>query len=145
MTIFIASDHRGFDLKNQLIEYLQEKNIRVEDLGNFQLDPEDDHIDFAQKVAQAVLQKPEDFLGVVICGSGDGTAIAANRFKGIRCGLGYDVESTKGARERDHINMLSLPADFIDLEKAKQIVDAFLAATPNEEEKYLRRVKKLDL
>jgi ribose 5-phosphate isomerase B len=61
MTIFIGADHRGFELKNKLIEYLQEKNIRVEDLGNYQHDPLDDYPDFAQKVSQAVLQKPKDF------------------------------------------------------------------------------------
>jgi len=68
MTIFIGADHRGFELKNKLVEYLQNKNIRVEDLGNYEHDPEDDYPDFAQKVAQAVLQNPDNFLGIVICG-----------------------------------------------------------------------------
>lgn len=144
MTIFISADHRGFDLKNRLIECLQEKNIRVEDLGNYQLDPLDDYPDFAQKVAEAVLQNPANFLGIVICGSGVGVCIAANRFKGILCGLGFDVNQIRHARENDHINLLAIPADYLDFEKVKKIVDAFLEGKPKPGEKYIRRVKKLD-
>lgn len=144
MTIFIGADHRGFALKNQLIEYLQEKNIRVEDLGNFQLEPQDDYVDFAEKVAQAVLQKPEEFLGVVICGSGVGMSIAANRTAGIRCAVGFNEAQVKHARENDHVNMLSLPSDYINFDTAKILLDAFISAQPKMEEKYLRRVKKLD-
>ncbi len=144
MTIFIGCDHRGFDLKNSLIEYLHEKNIRIEDLGNYQLDPEDDFPDFAQKVAQAVLQNPDEFLGIVICGSGVGVAIAANRFKGIRSGLGFEEAQVKHIRENDHINVLALAADFLDPEAAKKLVDVFIETKPKEDQKYLRRIKKLD-
>lgn len=144
MTIFIAADHRGFELKNKLIEYVQEKNIRIEDLGNYHYLPEDDYPDFAQKVAEAVLQKPEEFLGIVICGSGVGVCIAVNRFKGIRCGLGFEPDQVKHIREHDHINVLSLASDYINEESAQKLVDAFLAAKPKGEGKYLRRIKKLD-
>ncbi|MCX7880976.1 MAG: RpiB/LacA/LacB family sugar-phosphate isomerase [Patescibacteria group bacterium] len=144
MTIFIAADHRGFELKNKIIEYLQEKDIRIEDLGNYQYDPLDDYPDFAKKVAQAVLQNPKDFLGIVICGSGVGVAIAVNRFKGIRCGIGFEIEQVKHIRENDHINILALPSDYLEFEKAKNLVDAFLSSIPKTEEKYLRRIKKLD-
>jgi len=151
MTIFVGADHRGFDLKNALIEYLHEKNIRIEDLGNYQMDPEDDFPDYAKKVAQAVLQNPEEFLGIVICGSGVGVAISANRSKGIRCGIGFDQDQVKHARENDHINVLALAADYLDpkgnvpgLEKAKKMVDIFLKTQPKKEQKYLRRIKKLD-
>ncbi|MBI2641101.1 RpiB/LacA/LacB family sugar-phosphate isomerase [Candidatus Roizmanbacteria bacterium] len=144
MTIFIGADHRGFDLKNKLIEYLQEKNIRVEDLGAYELQPLDDNPDYAQKVAQAVLQNPKEFLGIVICGSGGGVTIAANRHKGIYCGLGFDDDQVKNMREHDHINILALPADYIDLEKAKRFADVFLSAQPSGEEKYIRRLKKTD-
>lgn len=145
MTIFIGADHRGFDMKNKLMEYLQEKNIRIEDMGNYQYDPLDDFPDFAQKVAQAVLQNPKDFLGIVICGSGVGVAVAANRFKGIFCALGFEIDQVKHARENDHINVLSIPSDYIDLEKAKKMIDVFISTQPKMEEKYLRRLKKLDV
>ena len=144
MTIFIAADHRGFELKNQLIEYLHEKNIRIEDLGNYQYEATDDYPDFAKKVAQAVLQKPDEFLGIVICGSGVGVCIAVNRFKGIRCGLGFDPDQVKHIKENDHINVLALASDYTNEETAQKLVDAFLSAQPRKEEKYLRRIRKLD-
>jgi ribose 5-phosphate isomerase B len=153
MTIFIAADHRGFELKNKLIEYLQEKNIRVEDMGNYQYDPLDDYPDFAKKVAQAVLQNPKDFLGIVICGSGVGVSIVVNRFKGIRCGLGFSSDQVKHAKENDHINVLALASDYLKngngengngLDLVKKIVDTFIETKPKMEEKYLRRIKKID-
>lgn len=144
MTIFIGADHRGFDLKNRLIDYLQEKNIRVEDMGNYDYDPLDDYPDYAKKVAQAVLQNPQMFLGIVICGSGVGVCVAANRFKGIRCAVGFDEHQVKHARENDHANVLSIPSDYINIEKAKALVDNFITTKPKEDEKYLGRIKKLD-
>lgn len=145
MTIFIGADHRGFELKNKLIEYLQEKNIRIEDMGNYEYDPEDDYPDYAKKVAQALLQNPQNFLGIVICGSGIGVSMAANRFKGVRCAIGFDADEIKHGRENDHINVLSIPSDYVDFEKAKQFVDIFIASTPILKDKYLRRANKLDL
>ncbi|MBP9691129.1 RpiB/LacA/LacB family sugar-phosphate isomerase [Candidatus Woesebacteria bacterium] len=144
MTIFIGADHRGFELKNTLVEYLQSKNIRVEDLGNYELDPEDDYPDFAQKVAQAVLQNPKEFLGIVICGSGIGVCMAANRTRGIYCGMGIDAEQVKHGRENDHINVLSLAADNFSEEQAQEMVDAFISAQPIHKQKYSRRLTKLD-
>ena len=144
MTLFIAADHRGFELKNLLMEYLQEKNIRIEDMGNYEYEAEDDYPDFSKKVAQAVLQNPENFLGIVICGSGVGVCIVTNRFNGIRCGLGFEESQVKHMRENDHVNVLALASEYINLEKAKLLIDAFLAGKPRAEEKYLRRIKKLD-
>ena len=153
MTIFIGADHRGFKLKNKIIEYLKQKNIHVEDMGNYEYDPEDDYPDFAKKVARAVLQNPKDFLGIVICGSGVGVSVVVNRFKGIRCALGFSEDQVKHAKENDHINVLALAADYFKnddkkndqgIEKAKKLVDAFIQIPPKMEEKYLRRIKKID-
>jgi ribose 5-phosphate isomerase B len=144
MTIFIGADHRGFEFKNTIIEYLQEKNIRIEDLGPYGYDPLDDAADFSGKVAQAVLQNPENHLGIVICGSGCAVAMAANRLKGIRCGVAMNIDQAKHIRENDLANVLSLASDYTSLEEAQKIVDAFLAATPRSESKYLRRIEKLD-
>ncbi len=144
MTIFIGADHRGFELKNKIIEYLQEKNIRVEDMGNYEYDANDDYPDYSKKVAQAVLQNPDDLLGIVICGSGVGVSVAANRYHGIVCALGFDVKQITSARIHDHVNVLALPSDHVDFEKSKQMIDAFLEAKPNYDEKYLRRLQKLD-
>jgi ribose 5-phosphate isomerase B len=144
MTVFIGSDHRGFELKNKLIESLHEKNIRIEDLGNYSLDPLDDYPDFSQKVAGAVLQNPTDFLGIVVCGSGVGVCIAVNRYKGIRCALGFNDEQVKHARENDHINALALAADYFTFDEVIKMVNTFLESQPKTGEKYLRRVNKLD-
>ncbi|PIZ65282.1 ribose-5-phosphate isomerase [Candidatus Roizmanbacteria bacterium CG_4_9_14_0_2_um_filter_39_13] len=144
MTIFIGADHRGFELKNKLVEYLQDQNIRVEDLGNYEHDPEDDYPDYAQKVAQAVLQNPEQFLGIVICGSGIGVCMATNRNRGIYCGMGLDEEQVRHGRENDHINILSLAADNVSEEKAQEMVDAFISTQPVKKDKYTRRLKKID-
>jgi len=144
MSLFIAADHRGFELKNKLIEYLQDQNIRVEDIGNYEYNPLDDYPDFAQRLARAVLQKP-DSMGIVICGSGVGVCIATNRFKGIRCALSFKNEQVEHGRQNDHINVLAIPSDYIDIEAAKEMVDIFLKTQPIEEEKYQRRIKKLDV
>lgn len=145
MTIFIGADHRGFELKNKLIEYLQEKNIRVQDLGNYQYEPLDDAVDYAQKVAEAVQQNLTEFFGIVICGSGVAVSMAANRAKGIRCVLGFDEAQIQHARENDHVNVLSIPSEYADFERAKKFIDIFLSTKPKLEEKYIRRSKKLDL
>jgi len=144
MTIFIAADHRGFELKNKIIEYLQEKNIRIEDLGNYQYDPVDDYPLFGRKVAQAVLQNAEAHVGIVICGSGVGVSIVANRFNGIRCAIGFKQEQVKHARENDHINVLAIPSDYVDFESSKGLIEVFLNTPSHQEEKYLRRIKELD-
>jgi len=145
MPVFIATDHRGFELKNKLVEYLQEKDIRIEDFGNYRLDPLDDYPDFAQKVAQAVQQNPQENLGIVICGSAIGASIAVNRFKHIRCGVALNSEQVHHGRENDHTNILAIAADYTDFETAKKYIDVFLTAHPKEGEKYMRRVNKLDV
>lgn len=144
MTIFIGADHRGYHLKDTLIEYLQSKNIRVEDLGNYEYDPKDDFPIYANKVAEAVLQNPEEYLGIVICGSGAGVCIAANRYKGIYCTLALNAEQLKSARSHDHINVLSLASDHIDIEQAKEFVDLFLSTQLNNEHKYIKRLSMVD-
>ena len=145
MTIFIASDHGGFEMKNKLIEYLQNKNIRIVDMGNYEFNPVDDYPDYVQKLAHTMLQKPEESFGVVICRSGVGASIAANRYKGIRCALGYNEKQVQHAREDDNVNVLALGADFTDFDTAIKLIESFLSAQPKTEEKYARRIKKLDL
>lgn len=170
MKIFIGSDHRGFPLKEQLKTWLKEEGHEVEDCGNTKFDPMDDYPDFAKCVAEKVQSAIEqsaqglpggsrrdspgvagenkldqsEQLGIVICGSGVGVSVMANRYKGIICALGFDVTQAKHARQNDHANVLSIPSDYVNFEKAKEIITAFLGATPKLDEKYLRRAKKLD-
>ena len=144
MTIFIGADHRGLELKNAIIEYLHEKNIRIEDLGTYELAPLDDMVDYSRKVAQAVLQNPEKHFGIIICGSGCAAGMAANRMKGIRAGLAMNTKQAVHIRENDHANVLLLASDYTPLEEAHKIVDAFFSANPKVDEKYLSRIQKLD-
>ena len=145
MPVFIATDHRGFELKNKLVEYLQEKDIRIEDFGNYKLDPEDDYPDFVQKVAQAVQQNPDENLGIVICGSGIGVSISVNRFKHIRCGIALNVSQVQHGRENDHTNILAIASDYTDFETAKKYIEVFLSSHPKSAEKYIRRINKVDI
>lgn len=146
MTIFIAADHRGFELKNKLIDWLRSEKYQVIDCGNTVFDPEDDYPDFVLKLAKALSKKKNTrALGIVICGSGVGVSIAANRFKGIRCALGFNKDQIKHACENDHINVLALASDYLDFEKAKDFVKTFLTTKPIIKEKYLRRIKKLEI
>lgn len=141
--IYIGADHRGFALKQQLINWLKKQAYQVEDCGNIVYDPEDDYPDFAQKVTENVVHNKNVF-GIVICGSGVGVSIAANRHRGIRCALGFNLDQVGHARANDHINVLALPADYIGEEEAKKMMDAFISTKPIGQEKYLRRLKKLD-
>jgi len=143
MTIFIGADHRGLKLKNIIVEYLQNKNIRIEDLGAYEYNKDDDFPDFAKPVAEAVLSQPEKLLGIVICGSAVGVSIAANRYKGVYCGVGFDSEQIKSAKAHDHINILAIPADYLTTEKALELVDVFINTKPMHEEKYIRRLNKI--
>ena len=143
MKIFFGADHRGFELKNKLATYAKTQGFEVHDMGNDHYDAQDDYPDFSQKVAHAVLQEP-GALGVVICGSGIGVAMAANRFKGIRAALGFRIEQVRHGREHDHINVLALPSDYIDEQTGERMIDEFVKTEPVMEEKYTRRSGKLD-
>ncbi|HRF78877.1 MAG TPA: ribose 5-phosphate isomerase B [Flavobacteriales bacterium] len=142
MHIVIGSDHAGFDLKHQLKEYLRARGMEVSDKGTHVKDSVD-YPDFAHAVAGAVVSDP-NLLGIIICGSGNGVNISANRHKGVRSALAWIPEVAKLAREHNNANVLALPARFISLEEAKAIVDAYLDAT-FEGGRHQRRVEKIEL
>lgn len=142
MHIVIGSDHAGFDLKHQLKEHLRARGMEVVDKGTHVKDSVD-YPDFAHAVAAAVLSDP-NLLGIIICGSGNGVNISANRHKGVRSALAWIPEVAKLAREHNNANVLALPARFVSLEEAKAIVDAYLDAT-FEGGRHQRRVEKIEL
>ncbi|OGK15957.1 hypothetical protein A2690_00695 [Candidatus Roizmanbacteria bacterium RIFCSPHIGHO2_01_FULL_39_12b] len=143
MVIYIGADHRGFNLKQKLIPWLQNEGHEVFDCGNDHLDPLDDAVDFAKLVTQNI-QNDSQAYGLLLCGSGIDMAIAANRFKGIRCALGINPNHVKHGRGNDHINCLSMPAEYIDENIAHEMITTFINTYPKQDEKYLRRVAKLD-
>src|ERR1035437_1779605 len=126
MKIAIGSDHAGFQLKEKLKKYLQEKSIEVIDFGAYSEDRVD-YPDFAHPVAISVTKKEVDF-GLLMCGTGNGINMTANKHKGIRAALCWNPEVATLAREHNDANILSLPARCISEQEAKNCVDAFLAA-----------------
>lgn len=144
--IFIGADHRGFELKGKLLEWLKSNGYQTKDCGAFELDPNDDYPEIAEEVAENVNEE-EGARGILICGSGVGVDIVANKVEGIRCGLGFEIEQIKKAREDDDINIIAIPADSIDYDKAVGLIKAFLEtkykSTPNHERR-IEEISNLD-
>lgn len=141
--IYIGADHRGFQLKEKIKKHLQESGIEFEDMGNDHLNPHDDYVDFAHKVADEV-RTHHDNKGIVLCGSGVGVDIVANKIDGIRCALVFDLPRAVQAREHENANMIALPADTINESQAIDMVEAFLDTPFSHEARHQRRLHKLE-
>lgn len=145
MKIFIGTDHNGFHLKEKLIEYLAKSGHEIIDDGNTELNPDDDFPAFAAKVTHSMLSSDEkDPRGILICGSGQGICMAANRFKGIRAALLYDQESARTSRNDDDSNIACLPARTLDENQAFKIIDAWLSTPFADAPRFRRRLRELD-
>lgn len=142
MQIAVASDHAGFSLKEKVLEYLRASGHTVEDLGTHDTSPVD-YPDFAEAVAAAILSKRAE-RAVLLCGSGVGASVAANKFAGIRAGLCHDTYSAHQGVEHDHMNVLVLGARVIAEHLAYELVLAFLGAKESQEERHLRRLAKIE-
>ncbi len=143
MTIYLGADHRGFKLRERIKKQLADGGYDVVDLGNAALDPNDDYPDYAKAVAEKVAEHPGNDRGIVICGSGIGVDIAANKFRGIRCAFAMSVAQIAAARNDDDANMLALAADFLNEAAALLMVAKFLESPFNGDERYERRIKKI--
>lgn len=140
MKVAIGADHAGFSLKEQLKTYLQEKGIEVKDFGTYS-EERADYADFAHPVANSVENKEVD-MGFIMCGSGNGINMAANKHKGIRAALCWNAEIAELARQHNDANILTLPARYISEEEAKKCVDLFLN-TAFEGGRHTDRVRKI--
>lgn len=138
--IFIASDHAGFELKEKVKGYLASRNMPYEDLGARIFEPGDDYPDFAILVAQRVSQGLGE--GILICDTGIGMDIVANKFRGVRAALCLNEFMARRAKEHNHANILVLDAQ-LDGTTTKGIVDEFLNAKFSKEKRHLRRIKKI--
>lgn len=140
MKVFIASDHRGKDLKNSIYCYLKENNIEVLEIGleNNELD---DYPDFAFKLCKLVREN-ENSLGILICGNGIGMSIAANKVKGIRCARVVDQDDAFKAKNHNGANVIAF-GENIELNVAKEIVDTFILTKSASEERHLKRIEKV--
>jgi ribose 5-phosphate isomerase B len=140
--IAIGADHGGYPLNERVIEELRSAGHEITDFGTHDGSQPDDYPDYALKVGQAV-QKGESEIGILICGSGVGAAVAANKLKGIRAALCGDTYSGHQSREHDDCNVLCLGARVVGEELALDIVRAFVAARFTGEERHRRRLEKI--
>ena|ERR1700741_712669 len=123
--VAIGSDHAGFDYKSQIILYLKNKNFTIIDKGCYDAEKAD-YPDYAHEVAASILNKDVDF-GILLCGSGNGISITANKHKGIRSAICWKPEIAEMARKHNNANILTLPARYISLDDAYHCVDTFLS------------------
>lgn len=145
MKVFISSDHAGFELKNALREYLFHHKVDVEDLGPNKLNPEDDYPQFAFNLTTKLLgSEDKDPRGILVCGTGQGMAIAANRVGGIRAAIAWNEEVAKDSRRDEDTNVLALPAWQIKPEIAKNIIDAWLKEPFSGAARHKRRLQAIE-
>lgn len=145
MKIYIAADHNGFELRKTLAKYLASNGHTVIETGDTEYDPVDDYPVIAKRLAVEMLaSKDRHARGILICGSGQGVCIAANRSRGIRALLGYDNESVRSARNDDDANVLCLPARTISNSVAISLVNTFLNTEFAEAPRFIRRRNELD-
>ncbi|MCB0428494.1 MAG: ribose 5-phosphate isomerase B [Flavobacteriales bacterium] len=142
MKVAIGSDHAGFKLKQYLVDVLKSKGMEILDVGPFS-EERVDYPDFAHPVAEAVESGKVD-MGLIMCGSGNGINMAANKHAGIRSALCWNPEIAKLAREHNDANVLALPARFLTEEQAREILEAFLAAR-FEGGRHEERIRKIPL
>jgi len=143
MVIYLGADHRGFKIKESLKPYLKKLGFEVVDLGNDHLDEADDYPDFANAVAEKISQNPEIDKGILICGSGIGMAIAANKFENVRAAQVDKIEEAILSRKDNNANVLALSGNDLSESEAKEIVKTWLETPFSGEEKHKRRVAKI--
>lgn len=167
MTVYLASDHAGFELKGKVKKFLSDSGYEVKDFGAFKLDSDDDYPDFIRLAAEAVARDPEGSKGIVFGGSGQGEAMVANRYKGVRAAVYYGSPSeaclpavasaevgakegghhdrfdiVKLSREHNNANVLSLGARFVTEQEAFAAVKLWLDTPFSNESRHVRRIKK---
>lgn len=142
MKIYIGADHRGFNLKNKLVEWLLEEKKPLTDLGAATLNPHDDYTVYAEKVA-SLTAADTSARGILLCGSGVGVDIVANKFDGVRASIGLSVNQVAAGRSDDDMNILVIAADFTDFATAKKLISAFLETPFSKKARYTKRLETI--
>jgi len=141
--IYLAADHRGFQLKEQLKVALIDQKYPVEDVGALKYDENDDYVDFAKAAIEKMKDNQGLHKGIFICGSGHGMSIVADKYKGIRSAIGYNRYVAVQSRQHEDANVLVLAADWVKEEEVKNIVSDWLNAECTGEERHVRRLAKI--
>ena len=145
MKIYTAADHNGFEFKRQLDDFLERSGYEIVDEGNTQRDPADDFPQFAGRAISALLADSDpESRAILVCGSGQGMCMAANRFKGIRASLCWNIEEARSARNDDDSNVLCLSSRYTPFEQCKPIILAWLATPFAGAPRFKRRIRELD-
>lgn len=147
MKIYLGADHRGFALKEKVFAYLAKQGYDINDVGDRELDPNDDFPEIAQMAVMKVIgDEDADARGILLCGGGQGMSMAANRFKGIRASVIWDERGAKATRNDNDSNVLCLPADLLEDDEArwKGIVDTWLKTPFANAPRYKRRNAQID-
>jgi ribose 5-phosphate isomerase B len=145
MKIFVGTDHQGYMQKAKLVTFLQKQGYEVVDESTGQLNPDDDYPVFAKKVVLDMQASGDpEVRGILICGSGQGMCMTANRFKGIRAALGYDRESVRAARNDDDANILCLGVPSIEGDSGYNLIETFLRTPFAAAARFTRRIEEMD-
>lgn len=145
MEIYLGADHNGFELKTHLGDFLRRMGYEVVDEGDKQFDPADDFPQFAARTVAAMKASGgPNPRSILICGSGQGMCMAANRYKGVRASLCWDEAEARAARNDDDSNVLCLPARYIDAKRAEAIVKTWLETAFAGASRFKRRIREMD-
>jgi len=142
-TVIIGADHRGFKLKDELKRSLSEWGYLIDDVGAPTYNPDDDHPDYAKALGRRLVTSP-GMMGVLICGSGVGIAVAANKIPGIRAGMCVTPDQARSARQDSNTNVLVLASDYLTAQQARRITKTWLETEFVPKEKYVRRLRKIE-
>lgn len=142
MKIALGTDHAGFELKQEIAVFLEQRGFDVMDVGAHAFDAVDDYPDFAKLVADAVAEGTVE-RGVLVCGSGVGASIVANKVRGVRAAMCHDTYSAHQGVEHDDMNVLCVGARIVGVELVRELIISFLGATFTGEERHVRRLRKM--
>lgn len=143
MRIYLGADHRGYEVKEHIKTWLVANEYEVEDVGNYVFDPDDDYVDYALKVAESIEGNGTTSRGILLCGSGHGMEIVANRFPHVRAILGFNDEVTVQGREHEDANLLVLPAEWVGNDEVVERVRMFLQTEKRDDARYVRRRERM--
>jgi len=141
--LYIGSDHGGYALKEELKAFLKKEGVAFVDVGPNRIDPKDDYPEFSAKVAREISKEPHNNRGILMCRSGHGVSIVANKFKNVRAALCWNEQVARAARNDDDANILALPSDYISPEIAEEITRVFLKTPFSGEDRHERRIREI--